>query len=216
MWGARKGTTSQVTAIFTFLLEPHSLSPPLLHLRHHPPRRKKRERPPWTTTTTPQTANPCVSSSRQNGTLKSREATDSQSHFPPPCRGRANARVGSVVRRRWPELSYPASRVDCRGFGWLRGSILSLPRSSRQVSRHPPTEPDQQQGKEQSIAATDRPRRPPPIGRAPGLDKQVEGAESLGRGNRAHVLFPLPSAASQSEAAPDRGTARNRHGFHGA
>ena len=77
--------------------------------------------------------------------------------------------------------------------GHADGSVA--PSASFEPSSFEGTHRPDQQG-EQGIAATDRPRRPPPIGRAPGLDKRVEGAESLGRGNRATqcVLFPLVPA----------------------
>lgn len=140
-------------------------------------RQKKRERPPWTTTTTPQIP--------ASATLKFRDATDSQSHFPPPCRGRANARVGSVVDC----LSCRIPRLVWTVDSWrLRGPICLV----RAVKFRGTRRPDQQQGEQKAL--------PRPTGRVdrhpsavlPGSTNEWrgEGAESLGRGNRAHVLFP--------------------------
>lgn len=159
MWGARKGTPHHRSHQFLLFCSNPIHSPPLLQMRHHPKTKKKGAS---TLDDHNNAANPCVSYSK----IQRCHRLSKPLSAAVPRTGECTSRI----RRRLPELSYPASRVDC---GLVEAPWSHLPRSSRQVSRHPPTGPAARRAK--STAATGRPRRPPPIGRAPGLDKRVEG-----------------------------------------
>jgi hypothetical protein len=149
--------------------------------------RRKKERPPSTTT---RLCNPCVSSSRKNVTLKTQRC-----HRLWKPLSAAVPRTGectSRIRRPLPELSYPASRVEAwNAFALLQGHADGSVAPS--ASFEPPSFEAPADRTNKASKALPRPTGPVdrhPSAVLPGSTNEWRVQKSLGRGNRANVLFP--------------------------